>query len=382
MAVMSRQPACFIALLAAVLAAGGSRSHAQTTVGQALDDFSSGVDGYNLMTLGGGATLSSYTSTAGSLAIDGNLDLGAGKVANVAADIGPATDPALYVTGSLTLTGTAKLENGYASLPGETSADYSWNATKRYLTSAIGGGTLESLPTTGSYASTSPLGNPGPVGFNFAAAISQLSSASATLAGATADGTISVSSKALTFTPNATPAAGSTVVFQLDASQISGSTYEGQSFTKVTINVPTDVNYVINVINATSGTTLFGSGVTMKSGTNDDQLLWNIEGAATVTLGGGNFYGAILAPSATIDNGGATVTGQVAAESFDDSGNALDFAAFDSAAVVAPEPATFALWGAAICGLAIAARRLRRRRPAAYARWTRIAPAALKDLAR
>lgn len=329
---------------------------AQLTAGQAVGAFGGDVGDYNLITLGGGATFASgYGQTEGALAIDGNLSLSAGKVAS--SDAASAGDPSLYVTGTLTLSGTTKLENGYASLPGENTNDYSWSASKLELTETSGSNKLDSMTTTGAYATTSPLGNPGPAGFVFANEITQFNADSAALAAATVNGTITVSSKALTFTPDSTPAAGSTVIFQLDASQISGSTYGGTAFTSLTIDVPNDVNYVINVINATSGTTLFGSKVTMKSGSNDNQLLWNIEGSATVTLGGGNFYGAILAPSATIDNGGAVVDGQVVANGFDDSGKALDFTAFDSNAVVAPEPATFALWGCGLCGLAIVFRR-------------------------
>lgn len=348
-----RQRLCFGLLMAGGIAAAG-RLSGQETAGLAVAGFASDAGSYNLIALGGGASFSNYTQTQGGLAVDGNLSVSGGELATDATSSG---DPTLYVTGTLTLSGTTKLETGYASLPGETSAQYTWDATTRALTSSAG--KLTAVAATG-YAADNPLQNPGP-NFNFGTVISQMTEASTSLASAAVDGTISVSSSSLTFTPNATPAAGSTVIFQLDASKISGSTYNSQSFTKVTIDVPTDVNYVINVINAPSSFTLFGSGVTMKSGTNDSQLLWNIEGTTTVTLGGGKFFGSILAPSATVDNGGALVSGQVVADAFNDSGKALDFTAFDSAAVVAPEPAGYALCGAGLCGLAIiAGRRLRK----------------------
>jgi hypothetical protein len=117
------------------------------------------------------------------------------------------------------------------------------------------------------------------------------------------------------------------------------------------------VNYVINVVNA-GGTTLF-SGANFNSGSNDTNLLWNIEGSGTVALGTGNsFYGSILAPSATITNdSNTTINGQVVASAFTDNNTELHYDGFDAVSVVVPEPMTFALWGVALCGAAILVRR-------------------------
>lgn len=323
---------------------------AQTTVGTALGYYSGDAGNYNLMTLGGGATLSSYGSTQGGLAIDGNLTIAAGTVNSSQA----VSNPTLYVSGSLTLTGTVQVGSGYASLPGENTSQYTWNSSTKVLTSTANGYSVGLQADTGTYATTSPLTTPGPSP-SFSTTVAQFTQASSTLAAAANTGTVAVSGGVLTFTSNApSPAPGTAVIFTLDASQISGSSYQGQSFTTVQITVPTDVDYVVNVING-ANTTLFGSAVTMDPVSNDSQLLWNIEGSGTVTLGGNQFYGSILAPSATIVNGDALITGQVVANTFDDSGKALDLASFDS--VIVPEPRTCALWGAALCGAAALVRR-------------------------
>jgi choice-of-anchor A domain-containing protein len=171
------------------------------------------------------------------------------------------------------------------------------------------------------------------------------------------DGTISVNSSNLVLTPNSTPATDATVIFTLDASKLSGNSYNGQSISNIAINVPTDVNYVINVINLGTNTTLF-SGASFNSGSNDNQLLWNFEGSGTVNLGSGSWYGSILAPSATVtNNGNTTENGQVVANAFTDNNTELHYQGFTAVAVVVPEPMTFALWGVALCGAAIVVRR-------------------------
>lgn len=354
--------ACLPLLAAGLLLGGASgvRASIGEGVDQALQQFESSVDGFNLVTTGN-ATLDNFGDTEAGVAVGGNLTVTGGAIATQDAN---GSDPTLYVSGSLTLGGTTQLNSGYASLPGAGSSNYTWNATEHDLTATNGSGNLNTTNAgSGTYSNSSPLTNPGPAGWDWSTISSNLQSASSSLAAASVNGTISVASQNLQFTPNGTPAAGSVVVFELDASKLSGNTYNGQTISNVSINVPADVTYVINVINAGSAT-LFGSGVNFNSGSNDSSLIWNIEGSGSVTLGGGQFYGAVLAPAMNVSNTNNTVVvGQLAATSYTDTDAEMHFQDF-VAAVAVPEPAGVALCAAALCGLSIAGRRYAARRRA------------------
>jgi choice-of-anchor A domain-containing protein len=189
---------------------------------------------------------------------------------------------------------------------------------------------------------------------------SNFASISAGLSRAAATGSISVSAQNLLFSTNQT---SGVVVFSLDASSLSGNTYNGQTFSNLQINVPTGVNYVINVVNIASGQTLFGSGVNFNAGLNNSQLLWNFEGSSNFTLSaGGNFYGSILAPASTITDN-TTINGQVVASAFVDQGVELHDTDFAVVSAVVPESRAFAGWAAGLClaGVAFHRRLLRRR---------------------
>lgn len=349
-------------LLAAAAAAPCALAGVGVTVAGALSDFQSSLDDYNLVSLND-ATLDNAGDTQGGLAIGGSLTVTSTTYVATggSSDLPGSSAPTLYVAGGLNLGGnTLGVNAGDAALPGLSSSSWSWNATQKQLTESGNGGTFSQSNGSGAYAGSSPLSNPGPASWNWSTLASNLQADSAALANAAATGTISVNSgQNLIFTPNTTPAAGSTVVFTLNASLLSGNTYNGSTFSNISISVPTDVNYVINVINS-AGTTLFGSGANFNSGTNNGQLLWNFVGSSgsSVTLGtSGSFYGSILSPSMTVNTGGMTVNGQVAASSFSDSGAELHFEGFDAVAVVVPEPLTFALWGVGLCGVAVVMRR-------------------------
>jgi choice-of-anchor A domain-containing protein len=334
----------------ALLGAGALRAE---NLMSALVDVDSNVSNYNLVTLGD-ATFTNFGDTEAGLAVGGNLTLSGGAIAAQPGNFGLNGNPTLYAAGSLSLSGTTQLESGYASLPGAGSSHFTWDASTHDLSAKNGSGDLNTTNAGGgTYANSSPLTNPGPAGWNWSTVGTNLKADSTTLANATVNGTIGVSSNNLTFTPNQTPGAGAIVVFNLNANLLSGNSYNGQSFSNVSINVPTDVNYVINVTNA-AGSTVFGCGVNFNAGSNDNSLLWNIEGSGDVALGGGQFYGAVLAPNANVSNANGTVfVGQVAAQSFTDTDAEMHFEDF----VVVPEPVTFALWAVGLCGLAILGRR-------------------------
>lgn len=337
------------------------------SVASALYSFDTTVRNYNLLTLSTTVTttLNNYGDTQGGMAIRGALAVGnGGAVAAQLGSIGASGDPSLYVGGTLTVTGNVMLNGGYASVNSSAnSANYTWNSGSLSLVSNANSG--NDLNITNSGSSTNPLTGAAPSNWNWATVQSNLTTASTALANATANGTtvingtISVNSQNLVLTPNSTPAVDSTVIFTLDASQLSGNSLNGQTFSNIQIDVPADVNYVVNVINLGSGTTTLFSGANFNSGSNDTNLLWNLEGSGTVALGTGNsFYGSILAPSATITNdGNTTINGQVAANAFTDDNTELHYLGFDAVSVVVPEPVTFALWGVALCGAGILVRR-------------------------
>jgi len=328
------------------------------SVASSLYNFETEVRNYNLVALSSAATttFSSYGDTEGGIAINGNLSISGGSIDDQTSS---APNPSLYVSGTLTLNGGTQLNASYASISTSNSSAYTWNASNKDLVANNNSGDLN---ITNSGSSVDPLGAAAPTNWNWTTEASQLTSDSTTLANATANGTtvvagtISVNSQNLTFTPNSTPAADSTVIFTLNASDLSGNSYNGSSFSNISISVPSDVNYVINVVNA-GGTTLF-SGANFNSGSNDSNVLWNIEGTGTVALGSGSFYGSILAPTATVtNNGNTTINGQVAASAFTDTSTELHYLGFNAVVVVIPEPMTFALWGVGLCALAVVARR-------------------------
>jgi choice-of-anchor A domain-containing protein len=348
-------PLLLFAAAGAMLRAQTTQQQQQTDVTTLKTDYSS----FNLISLGT-TSLSSFSDTQGGLAVNGNLTLdGSGSIATQPGNVGTNSNPSLYVTGSLSLNSTVMINSGYASLPGLSQSQWTWNASQDTLTGS--GGAINSTNAGTTRAGDNPITNPGPSGWNWSNESSSLSTVSTSLADATATGTIGVQGQNLTFTAPNGQTTG-VVVFSLNANNISGDTYNGQQISNIQIDVPTGLTYVINVIDA-GGKTLFGSGINFNSGSDDSQLLWNFEGSGTVTLAnGGDFYGSILAPSATVSTT-SIIDGQVASDGFTDTGVEMhDDDAFNPTVVATPEPSTYALWAVAVCACGIAARRVLRLR--------------------
>jgi choice-of-anchor A domain-containing protein len=366
---MGRSPLFFRLVCAAFFAVAAARAQAQS-VAQDLQNFVTYSDTYNLITFGN-TTLGGSSDTQGGIAVGGNLSLGGSWT--IASQVSADPNPSLYVAGQLTLNGTSMQNNGYASLPGLNPNDWTWNSSQKELTGSDG--TLE-MNSSDSRASTNPIDNPIPSGWNWTTEQNEYDSISTSLARASTNGTISVSGGNLDF--NTTVTSG-VAVFDLDAADLSGNSYNGNSFSNIQISVPTGVDYVINVTNLASGQTLFGSGANFNSGSNDNQLLWNFEGPSegtgSVTISdGGNFYGSVLAPKVSITDD-TTVDGQVVADSFDDCGVELHDSDFSD--VLVPEPSAFAIGVLALCAAAVVPAVISRRRAAARAQ----ARAALVPLA-
>lgn len=361
-------------LLAAVAALVGARGVAQAqTVASALSNFNTDVRNYNLISLGN-VTLNGVSDTQMGLAIKGSLTI-TNNSTGIAQDgtlsggtYGLTGDPTLYVAGALSIGSgeTVKLGSGYAALPGSTG--WTYDQTGENLTKSGGTFNWTNANSTSSYDSSNPISNPIPTGWNWNTITNDAKNDSNTLANAATNGTsviagtISVDAGQNLVFSSGTVANGSTVIFTLNANLLgtSANTYNGTSFSNIEFNeTNTDANYVVNVING-SGKTIFQSGTNMSNPSVADELLWNVTGTGTVTLGGNNFYGSVLAPTATIQNASNTyITGQVLAGAFNETGAELHYDPFANMAIggIVPEPATFAIFAVGLCGLAIVARK-------------------------
>lgn len=370
----------FLAIATALAAAGAA--HASLTTTQAYNDlweFDQTVGNYNLVTYGN-ATMNNFGDVEGGLEIGGNLSIGGAAIATKLTSTAvknSTTTPTLYVKGTLTDTSSnsIKLNNGFAALPGVPSSGYTWNTSTDLLKKG-------STTVLSEINSSSPTADVDPrtknPNVNFSTQETHMTQVSQSLATATATGTITVSGGNLKF--NAPVNSSGVVFFDLNMNLLSGHKYNGVNFSNIEIDVPTDIDFVVNVENA-SGKTLFGEGygINFNSGTGDSRLLWNIEGGSlahpgTITIGnGGAFYGSILAADYNVyDESNTFINGQVYADSFigstygssgcdAGSGTEMHFLGFDSDLPPAPEPSTYGLAGAALLGGLVFLRRKARR---------------------
>jgi len=369
----------FLALVSALTGAG--IAHANLTTAQAYTDlslFDTTVGNYNLVTVGS-ASMNNFGDVEGGLEIGGNLTIGGAAIATKLTSnaVKTSTTPTLYVAGNLTDSSNSpiQLQNGFAALPHLTnSSGYTWNGT----TDNLKKGSATVLTEIGSSSATADVDprtkNPN---VNFSSLQTSMATVSTSLASATATGTIKVVGGNLEFLAPTTPSG--VVFFDLDMTLLSGNKYNGHSFSNISINVPTGLDFVVNVENA-NGKTLFGegSGINFNSGTGDSRLLWNIEGGSTahpgsITIGnGGAFYGSILAADFNVyDASNTDINGQIFADTFggstygnsacDGSGTELHFTGFEPDLPPAPEPSTYGLAGAAVLGGLVFLRRKARR---------------------
>lgn len=364
----------FIAL--AALALGSQGAIRAATAAEAAAAFDTLVGSYNLVSLGN-ARLLNYGDTEGGIAAGGSLTIDGGAIAAHPEKTGqPASFASLYVNGAVNYTGNGgmiQMQSGHAALPNFGNGNQWDSAAKR-----LRHGNTDILSQINS---TDPLGSTDPravvlnPAWNFAALAATARSISATLAASAPAGSISVVGQNLTFSAGAAPAHGA-IVFDFDASLLSGNLYAGSLISNIAIQVPADALFIINVFNA-NGRTLFGGGINFNYNDSYTRLLWNIVGgpgldaaSQTVTFGnGGQFYGGILAPDFTVKNLNTSINGQIVAGGFDYSGAELHFTGFDfpndptETPAPVPEPATYGTFGAAVLlGLAFLRRKAKARR--------------------
>lgn len=332
---MRKIPYVFWVFLAGVVLAPAPLAWAQTTA-EAINIFDGLVRNYNLVAFGN-ASFSGH-SIEGSLAVRGDLSLSSTPVAS---HHGAGTDPTLFVSGKLTLQNDSHLQRGYASINSSQNAHLSVSGNQ--VTSSGG-----KLILNGS--TSNPKTNAGPANWNWATIQSQAISLSQTLKNAAQSGTIAVNqgNQTLTFT-SSTSQAG-VVVFQLDASKLGQSSYDGiNNVTNVAFNLAANQTAVVNVINA-DGRTIFSGYNFNDNGNVGGHLLWNFNGSGTAQIGNnGDFFGSILAPEMTLQNRNNRLDGQLIVKDINYSGAQLHFEEFAPIGVLVPEPATYAWWTVALC---------------------------------
>jgi choice-of-anchor A domain-containing protein len=357
-----------LAVLAAVGAARAQAQLSQSTLMTDLNDYSNLTQDYNLVALGNLTLGANGSDTQGGIAVEGTASItGPWTIGSNAA---LNSDPTLFVNGALTLEGGSTpvhLNNGYATLTDQ--AGWSWSSgSPKTITESTGSIYINSSDT---YSNTNPHNNPIPPGWNWTTETSTLKAVSTSLASQTTtstDGSLMLQGQTLEFCTTAT---SGTVVFDLNASDFTNENVPGLgNFTGIEVDVPTGVNYVINVTNITAGQTLFN--VNFNSGTNDSNLLWNLEGPSSgtenVTLSnGGNIYGSILAPTINLTED-TIVNGQIVANNFTDDSSELHDDTFTPDQVLVPESPVFGLGALVLCAAAVAHGLQLRRRAARAAR--------------
>ena len=320
--------------------------------------FIGGSNGGAVTVNGGSGSLSVIGANSGalSLASGGSVYVGNGNTANITANGNSTT---LGINGNTS--GSVSLNNGSRlSLKGSNTGTIELNGGSLTYTGSAGNVTNANGGSTTKAARlnlTAPTSTLGSFATTFQAPLTALSSQ---LNGVAANSTASLSNGALTF--NASPNAGGVAVFDVNTSLFSGAS-------SVVINLDGAASVIINV-NVDSCVTnvcTFAPTANFQSPTGyASTVLWNFVNATNLNFTT-EFGGSILAPVATVSNSVSIDGTLVAANDASSSHGELHLYGYTGTfpgtsgsagnSTPAPEPASLALIGSGIAGLAAVRRR-------------------------
>jgi choice-of-anchor A domain-containing protein len=336
------------------VAIGGNNS-ANFTSGSA---YIGGNNSGNLAVTGGSGSLNVMGSNSGglSLANGGSVYVGNGNTGTVTVNGGTNT---VQINGdnggsvSLNNNSTASLNGSNTGTIQLNGGSLSYTGSEGNVTNA-NGGTASHESSVALSAPTSTLGS-------FASTFqTQLTALSKQLSGVAANSTATVSNGVVSF--NAAPNSSGVAVFNINSSLFSGA-----SSVQINLDGATSVIINVNVDTCASNVCLFATSANFLDPTDyASAVLWNFVNATNLNFTT-EFGGSILAPDGTVDNS-AAIDGTLVAEN--DSGSTGELhsdpytGTFPGSPTAAPEPASLALIGSGIAGLAAVRRRRRRILPA------------------
>jgi choice-of-anchor A domain-containing protein len=340
-----------------VTIAGSNRTNFNLNSGGSA--YIGGNNSGTLTVTGGSGSLGVIGTNSGalSLASGGSVYVGNGNTGPVTVNGGANT---LQINGDNG--GAVSLNNGSTmSLNGSNTGTIQLNGGSFSYTGSAGnvtnrnGGTATQVSSVSLTAPTSTLGS-------FASTFqTQLTALSSQLSGVAANSTASVANGVVTF--NAAPNSSGVAVFNINASLFSGA-----STVKMNLDGATSVIINVNVDSCANNVCLFAPTANFENPTDyASAVLWNFVNATNLNFTT-EFGGSILAPDGTVDNTAAIDGTLVAADDSSASTGELHSdpytGTFPGSPTAAPEPASLALVGSSIAGLATIRRRRRGRGPA------------------
>jgi choice-of-anchor A domain-containing protein len=335
------------------------------------------------VTIGGSNNANFNLNTGGSAYIGGNnsgtlaVNGGTGSLGVIGSNSGAlslANGGSVYVgngnTGSITANGGTNT----VQINGNNSGSVSLNNSSTMQLNGSNTGTIQvnggSLSYTGSAGNLTNVNN-GPTNHvssvtltaptstlgSFASTFqTQLTALSSQLNGVAANSTATVSNNAVSF--SASPNSSGVAVFNVNSSLFSGA-----STVQIILNGATSVIINVNVDSCASNVCTFAPTANFENPTDyASAVLWNFVNATNLNFTT-EFGGSILAPDGTVDNSSAIDGTLVAVNDSGSDGELHSYpysGTFPGSPTAAPEPASLALVGSGIAGLAAIRRRQRR----------------------
>jgi len=344
---------------------GGANSGTLTT-GSSGSVFVGGSNSANISVTSGAGTVSVLGSNSATVSVanggsvftganSGTVSINSGSGA-VTVNGGNTGQLTLNGGGTATIngnTGNVNLNGGSLTYTGSRTGNLNLN----------GGATARQVSSVGITPPSAPASPLGSFATTFQAPMTALSTQ---LNGVAANSTVAVSGNSITFA--AAPNSSGVAVFDVNT-----SLFANNSTVTIALDGATSVIINVNVDSCISSTCAysFASSVNFQNPTSyADAVVWNFVNATGLTFSG-EFGGTVLAPLAAVANN-APIDGTLVANSYSGNGElhshpydgtlpggSTQF--FTSGSVAAPEPASLAVLGVGVAGLA-AVRRARSRR--------------------